>query len=98
MICRLLLLAILFCKFKTSRITNLHSINAQDNQKGIVQLYMYLQLVFNINVSSSMTKPTERCMPNKDSDQPGHPPGLISLLCVRLVAKDPRLPHGDSED
>ena len=34
------------------------------------------------------------CAPSKNSDQPGHPPSLISLHC----AKDPRFLHVDSED
>ena len=32
-----------------------------------------------------MTKPTCDCAPREDSDQPGHPPSLISL-CLCLMA------------
>ena len=32
-------------------------------------------------MSHSMTKPTKWCAPRKASDQPGHPPILISLCC-----------------
>ena len=44
-----------------------------------------------------MTKPT-KCVPSKDSDQPGHPPSLISLRCAKdpAVAKDPRFLQADS--
>ena len=47
------------------------------------------------------------CAPSEDSDQPVHPPSLISLgihpvwsessLCAQWVAKDPRFLHADSE-
>ena len=35
--------------------------------------------------------------PSEDSDQPGHPPSLISLLCTQWSVKDPRYLHADSE-
>ena len=38
------------------------------------------------------------CAPSKDSDQPGHPPNLISPLCTQWVAKDPSFLHADSKD
>ena len=40
------------------------------------------------------------CVHSQDSDQPGHPPSLISecLLCTQWVAKDPSFRHADSED
>ena len=38
------------------------------------------------------------CAPSKDSDQPGHPPSLITSLCAQWVAKDPRFFHGVRED
>ena len=38
-------------------------------------------------------------MPSEDSDQPGHPPGLIRVFAGRLwVAKDPHFLQADSED
>ena len=38
-------------------------------------------------------------VPSEDSDQPGHPPSLISLrCCAQWVAKDPSFLHADSED
>ena len=38
------------------------------------------------------------CAPREDSDQPGHPPSLISLRCALSgVAKDPNFLHTDSE-
>ena len=38
-------------------------------------------------------------MPSKDSDQPGHPPSLISLRCaLNGVDIDPSFLHSDSED
>ena len=37
------------------------------------------------------------CTHNEDSDQPGHPPGLISLL-VLCMNKDPNPLWVDSED
>ena len=33
-------------------------------------------------LSQSMTKATKWRAPSEDSDQPGHPPSLISLLCL----------------
>ena len=33
------------------------------------------------HLSCDMTKPTSDCAPSEDSDQPGHPPSLISLRC-----------------
>ena len=39
------------------------------------------------------------CAPSEDSDQPGHPPSLISVFAVRLMgSKDPSFLHADSED
>ena len=46
------------------------------------------------------------CAPSEDSDQPGHPPSLISLrcalngtlLCAQWVVKDPSFLHADSQD
>ena len=38
------------------------------------------------------------CAPSEDSDQPRHPPSLISPLCAWWVAKDPSFLHGVSED
>ena len=32
------------------------------------------------------------CVPNKDTDQPGHPPSLISLRCPHEEALGPWLP------
>ena len=34
------------------------------------------------NMSRLMTKPTKDCASSEDSDQPGHPPSLISLRCA----------------
>ena len=31
-----------------------------------------------------MTKPTNNCAPNEDSDQPGHPPSLIRVFAARM--------------
>ena len=42
-----------------------------------------------------MTKPTNDCVPSEDSDQPRHPPSLISVCCA---LKDPSFLHADSED
>ena len=36
------------------------------------------------NMSPDMTKPTTECAPSDDSDQPGHPPSLISVFAVRM--------------
>ena len=36
-------------------------------------------------LSRSMTKPTKWHAPSEDSDQPGHPPSLISLRCALNV-------------
>ena len=33
------------------------------------------------HLSRSMKKPTKSFAPSEDSDQPGHPPSLISLRC-----------------
>ena len=39
------------------------------------------------------------CAPSEDSDQPGHPPSLISLHCApQWVAKDPSFLYADSKD
>ena len=38
------------------------------------------------------------CVPSKDSNQPGHLPSLISLLCTQWVVQDPNFLHADSED
>ena len=38
------------------------------------------------------------CAPSEASDQPGHPPSLISPLCSQWVAKDPSFLYADSED
>ena len=38
------------------------------------------------------------CVPSIDSDQPGHPGGSESLLCILWVAKGPMFLHVDSED
>ena len=35
----------------------------------------------NLHLSRRKTKPTKWHAPNEDSDQPGHPPRLISLQC-----------------
>ena len=47
-----------------------------------------------------MTKQQNDCAPSEDSDQPGHPPSLIteSSVCTQWVAKDPSFLHVDSED
>ena len=38
------------------------------------------------------------CVPNEDSDQPGHPVWSESSLCAQWVAKDPSFLHADSKD
>ena len=40
------------------------------------------------------------CAPSEDSDQPGHPPNLIteSSLCAQWVAKNVSFLHADSEN
>ena len=35
--------------------------------------------------------------PSEDSDQPGHPPSLIRVFAVRLIAKDTSFLHADSD-
>ena len=44
------------------------------------------------HLSQLTTKPTKRCAPREDSEQPE------SLLCAQQVAKDPSFLHVDSED
>ena len=37
-------------------------------------------------MSRRMTKPTKMtCAPSEDSDQPGHPPGVIRVFAVRMM-------------
>ena len=45
-----------------------------------------------IIVSLCMRKLTKWCAPSEDSDQPGHPTSLISLLCPREERLGPLLP------
>ena len=54
--------------------------------------------VWCILMSRSMIKPINSA-PSEDSDQPGHPPSLISLrsLCAQWIAKNTRVLHADSE-
>ena len=43
-------------------------------------------------ISLCMTKPTKWWAPSEDSNQPGHPPSLISLSCPREERLVPLLP------
>ena len=43
-------------------------------------------------------KTNKMTVTSEDSDQPGHPRSLISVLAVRSVAKDRSFLHVDSED
>ena len=43
-------------------------------------------------MSHCTTKQTKWCAPSKDSDQPGHPPSLISLRCQHEEGLGPLLP------
>ena len=38
------------------------------------------------------------CIPSEDSDQPGHPPSLISVFAAQRAAKDPIILHADSKN
>ena len=42
----------------------------------------------NHSLSRDMTKPT-KCVPSEDSEQPGHPPSLISLRCLHEESLGP---------
>ena len=44
-----------------------------------------------------MTKPSKMSV-CEDSDQPGHLPNPITLLCTQLVAKNPSFLQAKSED
>ena len=49
--------------------------------------------------AASWQNQQSECAPNEDSDQPRHPPSLITAFAVRSwVAKDPRFHHADSKD
>ena len=43
--------------------------------------FSYL-LAMEQHLSHDMTNQQNDCVPSEDSDQPGHPPSLISLRCV----------------
>ena len=43
-------------------------------------------------MSRDMIKPKNECAPSEDSDQPGHPPSLISLCCPHEESLGPQLP------
>ena len=53
-----------------------------------------------IHLSRIVTKTNKMtCAPSEDTDQPEHPPSLISVYaCTQWVAKDPSFLHADSED
>ena len=47
-------------------------------------LILYKTMVHN-KMSRLVTKPTKMaCAPSEDSDQPGHPPSLISVFAIRM--------------
>ena len=51
----------------------------------VVLQYLIMICAKQVKVSRLMTKPT-KCFfaPREDSDQPGHPPSLISVFAVRM--------------
>ena len=44
------------------------------------------------DMSRDMTTQQNECAPSEDSDQPGHPPSLISLRCPHEKSLGPLLP------
>ena len=55
-----------------------------------------------IHLSYLLTKHQMACAPIEDSDQPGHPPSLVSVFAVlsmdQWVPQNPSFLHADRED
>ena len=65
---------------------------------SVSSYYSYIPVVPRIWAASWQNQQND-CAPSEDSDQPGHPLGLIRVFTVRQwVAKDPSFLHADSED
>ena len=80
----------------------------------LLQLYRKLtNYVRTINWATTWQNQQNECAPSEDSDQPGHPPSLITVfavvslgihpvwsessLCAQWVAEDPSFLHADSK-
>ena len=61
------------------------------NEKFVARKHSKLTNLFASHLSHDMTNQQNECAPSKDSDQPGHPPSLISLAVHPMASWVPKV-------